>query len=155
MDKKPGRFTAREGNTLEVGTEIYKKLIDHMLAYHIAVIERKTRSCLQCPTMCPPVAGDLRKNPYTSQYKDKKWIPRKMLPEYLMRKLRNNEKTGTRMPIAEEERYRRHGEVTEAEIRRAGGSIRRARRDRAYARVGVSIREVLGLEIRRSQAMVL
>jgi len=134
MDKKPGRFNAREGNTLEVGTEVYKNLIDHMLAYHIAIMERKTRSCLQCPTMCPSVIGDLRENPYTSAYKDKKWIPRKLLPEYLMRKLRSNERIGTRIPIAEEERYRREGEVTEAEIRRAGGSIRRAVLARAHRR---------------------
>ena len=75
MEKRKGRFVI-DDKIMQVGTEIYREIVDKMLSVHIAYMERKMRSCMQCPLKCAPVAPrQLKQNPYTSQYKDKKFLP--------------------------------------------------------------------------------
>ena len=139
MEKRKGRFVLDGKKTMRIGTEIYREVVEKMLSVHIAYMERKMRSCLQCPPVCAPVAPRrLKQNPYTSRYKDKAFLPQHMLPTYLFNQLtaaqRHNarDKNGIRLPLPEgtQRRIRRRGEQAELDLDRAGGDPDRAVQNR-------------------------
>ena len=139
MDKRKGRFVIDGKKTMRLGTEIYTEIVEKMLAVHIAHMERKMKSCIQCPVVCAPVEPRrLRKNPYTSIYKDEKFLPQSMLPTYLLNKLHDAQRSTARdrnnipLPLPEdtERRIRREGEFAERDLDRAGGDAEEAYRAR-------------------------
>ena len=138
MEKRKGRFVI-DDKIMQVGTEIYREIVDKMLSVHIAYIERKMRSCLQCPSVCAPVAPrQLKQNPYTSQYKGKKFLPQHMLPTYLLNALTDaqrhtaRDRNNIRLPLPEgtQRRIRRRAEQAERDLDRAGGDADRAVQNR-------------------------
>ena len=135
MDKRQGRFVIDVKKTMRLGTEIYTEIVEKMLAVHIAHMERKMKACIQCPVACAPVGPQrLRKNPYTSLYKDKKFLPQSMLPTYLLNKLHDAQRSTARdrnnipLPLPEdtERLIRRLAEIIERDNRRAGGDAEEA-----------------------------
>jgi len=125
MDRCPGRLTVTK-KTMHIGTEIYRELVKKMLSYHISIVERKTRACLRCPPRCPQVSRFTTRRPYTTPYKDKKWLPRDLLPSYLMQKILERPQR--------EGQLRRSAEDAEASLERNAGDSVRVRREIATQR---------------------
>ncbi len=137
MEKRKGRFVLDGKKTMRLGTEVYKEIVNKMLTVHIAYMERKMRSCLQCPPVCAPVAPRrLKQNPYTSRYKGKEFLPQHMLPTYLLNQLASAQKHYARdrnnlpLPVDTQRRIRRRGEVAERDLDRNGGDADRAAQNR-------------------------
>ena len=139
MEKRSGRFVV-DKKIMRIGTEVYREIIDKMLSVHIAYMERKMRSCLQCPPVCAPVQPRrLKEHPYTSRYKGEKFLPQHMLPTYLLNALTDAQRHTARdknnvplpLPERDERRIRRRVEEAEQDLDRARGDPERAMRDRA------------------------
>ena len=139
MEKRKGRFVVDGKKTMRLGTEVYKEIVEKMLSVHIAYMERKMRSCLQCPPVCAPVAPRrLKQKPYTSRYKGKEFLPQHMLPTYLFNQLTAAQRHNARdrnniplpLPVDTQRRIRRRGEQAERDLDRNGGDADRAAQNR-------------------------